>query len=79
MLTSVQPESYLFSIHPSSESFSVLANPHVMQASRAFIAMLVLLASAVAPILSIPIELEPRDCADVGGDIIQPGACKKRD
>jgi hypothetical protein len=29
-----------------------------MQASRAFIAMLVLVASAVAPVLSIPIELE---------------------
>jgi hypothetical protein len=29
-----------------------------MHASRAFIAMLVLVASAVAPVLSIPIELE---------------------
>ncbi|KAN0135515.1 hypothetical protein V8E53_006794, partial [Lactarius tabidus] len=51
---------------------------HAMHASRAFIAMLVLVASAVVPVLSIPIELEPRDCADVGGGIRQYGACKRK-
>jgi hypothetical protein len=36
-----------------------------MQASRALIAMLVLVASAFMPVLSTPIELEARQCVVV--------------
>ena len=65
MLMGVQLESSPFSIQPpcqlSSLGFSKLIHrncvtPYAMQASRTFIAMLVLVASAFTPVLSAPLE-----------------------